>query len=72
MVFIPKPTFAFLAALRERTFGAVSEIFSKENEELGKDFNNFDLLKGFCYDAVNFNFPWKPYPWILKSGLFVP
>jgi hypothetical protein len=43
----------------------LSDIFSKEKGELGRF---FDISKVLCYDGLNITFPWKPYPWILKSG----
>jgi hypothetical protein len=39
--------------------------FRKEKEGANqKILIDFDLLKRFCYDAVNFGFSLNPFPWI--------
>jgi hypothetical protein len=40
------------------SFGPEANLLKPEKPE------DFDLLKRFCYDAVNFGFPLQPFPWI--------
>jgi hypothetical protein len=44
------------------SFGPEANLLKPEKPE------DFDLLKRFCYDAVNFGFPLQPFPWIKNPG----